>query len=46
MMMQQELADLSGRKIDLFSKRAVERSHNWIRRWEILLKAEVIYVSR
>ena len=46
MMMQQELADLSGRKIEFFSKRAVEQSHNWIRRREILPTAEVIYVSR
>lgn len=44
--MEQELADLLGRKIDLFSKRAVERSHNWIRRQEILNTAEVVYESR
>jgi predicted nucleotidyltransferase len=44
--MEQELADLLGRKIDLFSKRAVERSHNWIRRHEILTTAEVVYESR
>jgi len=43
--MEQELADLLGRKIDLLSKRAVERSHNWIRRQEILDTAEVIYAS-
>ncbi len=34
--MEQELADLLDRKIDLFSKRAVEQSHNLIRRREIL----------
>lgn len=44
--MEQELADLLGRKIDLLSKRAVEQSHNWIRRREILNTAEVVYVSR
>ena len=44
--MEQELADLLGRKIDLLSKRAVEQSHNCIRRREILNTAEVVYVSR
>jgi len=44
--MEQELADLLGRKIDLLSKRAVEQSHNWRRRREILNTAEVVYVSR
>jgi len=43
--MEQELADLLDRKIDLFSKRAVEQSHNLIRRREILNTAEVVYVS-
>ncbi len=44
--MEQELAKLLDRKIDLFSKRAVEHSRNWIRREEILKTAEVIYESR
>lgn len=44
--MEQELADLLGRDIDLFSKRAVEQNHNWIRRQEILSTAQTIYVSR
>lgn len=44
--MEQELAQLVGRKIDLFTKRAVEQSRNWIRRQEILTTAEVIYESR
>jgi predicted nucleotidyltransferase len=44
--MEQELAALLGRKIDLLSKQAVEQSHNWIRRKEILDSAEVIYASR
>jgi len=43
--MEQELADLLERKIDLFSKRAVEQSHNLFRRREILNTAEVVYVS-
>lgn len=43
--MEQELAALLGRKVDLLSRRAVERNHNWIRRREILDTAEVMYVS-
>jgi predicted nucleotidyltransferase len=41
--MQQELASLLKRAVDLVSKRAIERSHNWIRRQEILDTAQVIY---
>jgi len=44
--MEQELAALLGRKIDLLTKRAVEQSHNWMRRQEILNTAEVVYASR
>lgn len=44
--MEQELASMLGRKIDLFNKRAVEQSHNWIRRQEILNTSEVVYVRR
>ena len=44
--MEQELADLLGRKIDLLSRRAVEHSHNWMRRREILNTAEVVYAAR
>lgn len=43
--MELELSQLLGRPIDLFSKRAVEQSRNWIRRQEILNTAEVVYVS-
>ena len=43
--MELELSQLLERPIDLFSKRAVEQSHNWIRRQEILNTAEVVYVS-
>lgn len=38
-----ELADLLGRPVDLISKRALERSENWIRRDAILSSAHVIY---
>ena len=43
--MQQELANILERKVDLVSKRALERSHNWIRRREILETAKIIYVK-
>ena len=43
--MQQELANILERKVDLVSKRASERSHNWIRRREILETAKIIYVK-
>jgi len=43
--MEQELAKLLKRKIDLFNKHAVEQNHNWIRRREILNTAKTIYVS-
>ncbi|MCK4817110.1 nucleotidyltransferase [bacterium] len=41
-MMEQELASLLGCKVDLLTKRAVERSPNWILRREILSTAKVI----
>lgn len=40
--METELASLLKRDIDLFTRRAVEQSHNWLRRREILDTAEVI----
>ncbi|MGH8071661.1 MAG: nucleotidyltransferase family protein [Candidatus Entotheonellia bacterium] len=42
MQMQQELATLLQRPIDLISKRALERSPNWVRREAILNTAQVI----
>ncbi len=44
--MKYELEALLSRKVDLVSKRAIEISHNWIRRNEILGTAQVIYVAR
>ena len=41
--MQQELEALLGHKVDLISRRAVEHSHNWLRRREILNTARVIF---
>ena len=44
--MENELAELLGRKVDLVSRRAVEQSTNWIRRKAILESAEIIHVVR
>jgi predicted nucleotidyltransferase len=44
--MEQELSTLLGRRVDLLSRQSVERSHNWIRRQEILDTAKVVYASR
>jgi hypothetical protein len=43
--MEQELREMFGRSIDLFTKQAVEKSHNWIRRQEILNTLEVVHVT-
>ncbi len=44
--MEEELCELLGRPVDLVSKRAIERSGNWLRRKAILESAEVIYAAR
>ena len=41
--MELELEELLGRRVDLLSRRVVERSQNWIRRREILDTAEVVH---
>ena len=41
--MEDELAEILGRRVDLVSRRAVEQSRNWIRREEILSTASTIY---
>ena len=41
-----ELAAIMGRKVDLVSKPAVEKSDNWLRRRNILDSAELVYESR
>ena len=43
--MEEELAQIFGRKVDLVSRRAIERSHNWIRRKAILEGARRVYGS-
>ena len=44
--MQDELSDLWKRPVDLLTRRAVERSQNWIRRKAISESAEVVYAAR
>ena len=44
--MEEELSALLGRKVDLISRRAIERSSNWIRRKAILETAEPFYAAR
>ena len=41
--MEQELSDLLRRRIDLFTRKAVEQNHNWLRRQEILGTAQAVY---
>jgi predicted nucleotidyltransferase len=43
--MQEELEAILGRDVDLVSRRAIERSANWIRRDAILGSAETVYVA-
>lgn len=42
--MEEELQEIFGRNVDLVNRRAIEQSHNPIRRKEILGSAEVIHV--
>jgi predicted nucleotidyltransferase len=44
--MQQELQTLLRRDVDLITKRALERSRNWLRRREILKTAQVLFPER
>jgi predicted nucleotidyltransferase len=41
--MEEELSGIVGRKVDLVSQRAIERSSNWIRRKAILESAELYF---
>lgn len=43
--MERELEGILGRKVDLVSRSAVERSPNWIRRQEILSTARPLYAA-
>lgn len=44
--MEDELREIVGRDVDLVNRRAVEQSHNWIRRQAILESAVPFYVAR
>ncbi|MBI3302043.1 MAG: nucleotidyltransferase family protein [Deltaproteobacteria bacterium] len=44
--MQEELSGILGRKVDLVSRRGIERNANWLRRKAILGTAEPYYVAR
>ena len=46
MTMEEELSSILNRKVDLVSRRGIERSRNWIRRKAILEAAEPFYVAR
>jgi predicted nucleotidyltransferase len=43
--MERELEELLGRKVDLVSHAAIEKSPNWIRRKEILESSRPIYAA-
>lgn len=45
MTMEEELSAIFGRKVDLVSRRAIERSRNWIRRRAILQAAKPFYAA-
>ena len=43
--MEDELSEILGRNVDLVSRRAVEKSSNWIRRKSILENARTYYAA-
>ena len=43
---EEELAKIMGRRVDLVSKKSIQRSHNWLRRKNILSTAKVIYAQK
>ena len=45
MEMEEELAAVVGREVDLVSRKAVEESRNWIRREDTLRHVEVIHAA-
>jgi uncharacterized protein len=46
MHLREELENLLHRKIDFVSKNAIQKSHNWLRRQEILGSGMIIYAKR
>ncbi len=43
---EQQLSKLFNRSVDVVTKRAIEQSHNWIRKKNILENAQIIYEQR
>lgn len=43
---EQQLSKLFNRPVDVVTKRAIEQSHNWIRKKNILENAQIIYEQR
>ena len=43
---EQQLSKLFNRPVDVVTKRAIEKSHNWIRKKNILDNAQIIYEQR
>jgi uncharacterized protein len=43
---EQQLSKLFNRPVDVVTKRAIEQSHNWIRKKNILGNAQIIYEQR
>ena len=43
--MEEELEGITGRRVDLISRLAIEQSNNWIRRREILNSARLLYAA-
>ena len=43
---EQQLSKLFNRPVDVVTKRAIEQSHNWIRKKNILDHAQIIYEQR
>ena len=43
--MENELTRLLGREVDIYTREAIEKSYNWIRRDEILNSARTIYAA-
>ncbi|HRQ37097.1 MAG TPA: nucleotidyltransferase family protein [Chloroflexota bacterium] len=41
--MEQELADLIGKEVDMVTKKSVEMSHNWRLKQEILQNSQVVF---
>lgn len=44
--LEQKLSELFNRPVDIVTKRAIEQSHNWIRKKNILENAKIIYEQR